>query len=154
MSASFSSGLYLFAFKYNTVLLFQTFLASNIILTPFFFMVIVSWVFPIVAPYDTCLDTLKSFFTDWGPYRTSVSYTVCPSCNFVFTEPFISHFIFWNFLTVTLISHFLTSVMFFFLYVMYDNSLLSLNNYLIYSSLFSSWTSPHNVAFTKTLSTS
>ena len=37
---------------------------------------------------------------------TLVRFTIFPSCNFIFIEPFSSHFVFWPFPTMTSISHF------------------------------------------------
>ena len=96
-----------------------------------------------MAPFETSLDTLKRFFTAWGKYRTLVSLTVYPSCRFMFAEPFSSHFIFRPFPTVTLISHFLTSVVSFLLYGLCDDTLLSPNHYLWYYYLLSSWYYPN-----------
>ena len=135
------------------MILFWPFLASNTILAPFSFVVILSWEAPIMAPFETNLGVLKSCFADWGTYKTLVSFTVCPDYNFTFTDTFSLHFIFWAFLTVVLIFHFSTYVMFFFLYVMFDDATMSPNHYLIYSLLFSSCTSPHNVYPTKMLLT-
>ena len=58
------SRAYLFTFKYNVVLSFLHFLASSITLTPFFLMVILSLVDPIVAHFDTGIEMLKIFLTD------------------------------------------------------------------------------------------
>ena len=117
-------------------------------------MVILSWIAPIVAHFYTSLDMLKKFLTDRGMYSTSVSFTVSPPCTLMFTRPFISHFILLPLPTDTLILHFLTSVMSFLLYVMYDDALLFPNHYLWYSSLESSWTSTQKVDPTKRLLTS
>ena len=117
-------------------------------------MIILSWVSPIVAPFEMSLDTLKRCFIAWGTYRTSVSFTIFSSCSFMFTEPFSLHFIFCPFPTVTLISHFSTSVMSFFLCVVCDDALLSTNHSSGYCSFFSSCNYPHNVAPTNRLSTS
>ena len=123
----------------------RSFLASNITLTRFLLMIILYWVAPIVAPFETSLDTLKILFTAWGAYTTLASFTIFPSCNFMFTEPFITHFVFWPFPTVTLISDFLTYVMSLFLYVMCDDAPMSPNHYSMSSSFFYSWNSPQNV---------
>ena len=45
--------------------MFWPLLAYNIILTPFLLMVILSWVSPIMAPFDTSLDTLNFFNCLW-----------------------------------------------------------------------------------------
>ena len=92
---------------------------------------------------------LKRFSTAWGTYRTLVRFTVCPSCNFMFTEPFSLHFIFWPFSTVTFISNFSTYFLSFVLYAMCDDAMLSPNHSLISSLLFPSWTYPNNVYPTK-----
>ena len=83
------------------------FLVSSIMLTPFFLMVVLSWVSPIMSPFYRSLDTIKSLLTAWGKYRNLVSFTVYPSCIFIFTNTFRYHLIFWPFPTATLISHFL-----------------------------------------------
>ena len=87
-------------------------------------------------------------------YRTLVSFTVCPSFSFMFTDSFRTHFIFWPFTTVTLILNFSTSVMSFFLCAMCDDASMSPNHYLGSYSLFYSWNSTYNVAPTKRLLTS
>ena len=107
-----------------------------------------------MAPFKTSLYTHKRVFTAWGMYMTLVSFNGFPSCNFMFTDIFSSHFIFWPFSTMTLISNFLTSVVSFFLYVEFDDSPLSPNDYLMSSSLFSYLTYPQNVAPIKRFPTS
>ena len=118
-------------------------------MTPFLFMVFLSWVAPIVAPFDTGLEMLKRSFTDWVMYTTSVIFTVSPPYIFVLTKTFISHFIIWIFSHCHICFAFLRSIISFFLYAMLYGAPLSPNHSLIYSSLSSSETSPHNVAPTK-----
>ena len=72
------------------MLSFLLFLASSIMLTPFFFMVVLSWVASIVDPFDTILCTLKMFLTDWGTYSTSLSFAFYPTCIFMITKPLSS----------------------------------------------------------------
>ena len=136
------------------MLFFLPFLASYVIINPFFLIIMLCWVSPIVAPFKTSLDTLKRFFIAWGMYRNLVSFTICQSCSFIFADTFRSYFIFWPFTTVTLISHFSTSIMPLWLCVICDDVPLSPNHSLGSSSLFSSYTSPHNVDFMNSLSTS
>ena len=123
-------------------------------LTPLLLMIVLSWVAPIVAPFETILDTLKIFSTDWGTYRTSVSFTVCPYWSFMFTETFRSYFIYWKFPTVTLMLYFSTSVISFFLWVICDDALISPNHYSGSSLSFSFWTSPQIFSPTNRLLTS
>ena len=120
-------------------------------LTPFFLMVILSWVAPIVDSFDTRLDTLKTLLTDLVTHGTSEILTISLTFIFMFTKPFISHFILWPLSTVILISHFLTYVMSFLLYVMCDDAPLSPNHSPVSSLLSYSWTYPQNVATKKRL---
>ena len=71
------------------------FLASSIMLTSFFFMVILSSVSPVMAPFDASLEMLKILFNAWGTYRTFFNFNVYHPCSFIFTVHFSSHFIFW-----------------------------------------------------------
>ena len=82
-----------------------------------------------VAPFEISLDTLKMFFTAWVTYRTLLSFTIFPSFSFMFTEPFRFHLIFLPFPTLTLISHFSTSVMSFFMCVICYDAPQSPNHY-------------------------
>ena len=109
-------------------------------------MVILSWVSPTVTPFDTSLDTLKRFLTDWGTYRTSVRLTIYLPWILMFNEPFRFHFIFWPFHTVTLISHFSIYVMSLLLYVICDDAPLSPNHSYWSSSLSYYWKFPQNVS--------
>ena len=86
-------------------------------------------------------------------YRTFVSFTVSLTFIFMFTETFRSHFIFWPFPNVTLISHILISFVYSFLYAVCNDTLISTSHYLRSSSLSSSKTYPHNLDPTKRLLT-
>ena len=108
-------------------------------------MVILSWVYPIVAPFDTSLYNFKSLFNYWGTYNTPLRFPVSPPLIFMFTKTFSSHFIFWPFPTVIFISHFSTYVMSFFLYIVCNDAPLSPRHYSRYSSLYYSETSLHNL---------
>ena len=76
-------------------------------------MVILSLVYPIVAPFDIILETLKIFLTAWDTYRTSLDLTVSPTCSFIFTVNLRSHFNFCPFFNVTSILHSSILVMFY-----------------------------------------
>ena len=117
-------------------------------------MVIFSLVSPIVDPLYSSLGTLKIFLTGWGTYITSVQLTIYPPCSFIFTVPFRSHFIFWPFPTVTSILNHLILVIFFFVYVICNDAMLSPNHSMRSSLLSLSETSPQNVAPTNRFSTS
>ena len=106
------SGAYLYAFKYNTVISFLTFLESKVMLMPPFLMECFSLVAPIVSHFNMILDTLKIFLTAWGTYSPSINLKISPPCSFLFTVPFSAHFILWTFLTVTSILYSLILVIF------------------------------------------
>ena len=71
-----------------------------------FFTVILSLVAPIIAYFNPRLEIIKIFLTAWVTYISSLDLTVSPPFSFIFTVPFISHFILCPFLTVAIISHY------------------------------------------------
>ena len=119
------------------MLLFWSFLAFNDMLTPFFLIIILSWVAPHCGDLWDEPWYAQKVFTAWGTYMTLVSFTVCTSCSFVFTDTFILHLIVWPFPTVTLISNFLHLSCIFTCvwYAMTRRCLLTILWYLLHCSL-------------------
>ena len=130
------------------------FLASSIMLTSFFFMVILSSVSPVMAPFDASLEMLKILFNAWGTYRTLFNFNVYHPCSFIFTVHFSSHFIFWP-LPMSHQYHIIQYFfIFFYLYPMCNDAPLSPNHYLRSYPFSFSYTYPQNVAPTNRLLTS